>query len=448
MGEPIARRLMAGGAWAFGGKVVTAVSELISLGLLTRLLGPEEFGSYMLAFTTITAGAMLAQFGLHMAIVRFVAEYVGTGRPELARQAILRSVQLLWIGCAIVGSVLAFGGGSWLARAVWESPTLAAAMGAVALWAVLQAMQVFVSEAFRGFKDIRLATIFGGTISRVLILVALLVISTRYESAELIDVLYVICAAVAVSLSLGASVLAWKLTRLPGGGRMSMGAILTVSTPMWITGLTTFVLAQFDLWIMAAFFSEAQIGRYGAAARLITVVSMSLTLVNLVVPPFIADLYARGEKERLQRVLRATATFAGLPALLVLATFIFAGETVLTKIYGVGYGEAASILALLSLGRLVNVLTGSCGITLSMTGHQRYLMAITVVVGVAMVISALLVRDRFGMYGIATVACVSIIVHNLSMWITTRVVAGLWTHVGVPRTGDVRTLLGGLRRRS
>ncbi|MDH3627646.1 MAG: oligosaccharide flippase family protein [Acidobacteriota bacterium] len=442
MAETLLKRLLAGGAWALAGKFVTAGSELLALGLLARLLSDDHFGAYMLAYTTITGGAMLAQVGLHMAVVRFVAEFIGTGRPEKARRVVVRCAQLLFVGCLVIGSILAFGGGSWLARSVWNSSTLAAAMGAVAIWAVLRAIQVFVSEAFRGLKDIRLATVFGGTIARVLFLALLFYVSHTSGSLQLIDAVYMISAATAFSLLISVTLLAIRISRLPVGGTMGVREILGVSTPMWVTGLTALVLTQFDLWVMGAFFSEDQVGVYGAAARLVTVVSMSLTLVNLVVPPFIADLYARGEREQLQRVLRATATFAGLPAFLVLATFIFAGGTVLSLVYEPRFAEGATILALLSAGRLVNVLTGSCGITLGMTGHQRYLMGITLVVGVGMVTSALLVRDHYGTVGIATVACVGIIVHNLAMWLTTRWVAGLWTHVGIPRPHEMRTLYG------
>ena len=38
-------------------------------------------------------------------------------------------------------------------------------MGFIAAWAALQSFQILTSETFRGFHDIRLASIFGGVIT-------------------------------------------------------------------------------------------------------------------------------------------------------------------------------------------------------------------------------------------------------------------------------------------
>ena len=67
-------------------------------------------------------------------------------------------------------------------------------------------------------------------------------------------------------------------------------------------------------------------------------------------------------------MLRTVATIAGLPALFALFTFIAFGDTLLFFIFGEFYVDAWVVLVVLSVGKLVNVWTGSCGVTLMMTG--------------------------------------------------------------------------------
>jgi O-antigen/teichoic acid export membrane protein len=167
---------------------------------------------------------------------------------------------------------------------------------------------------------------------------------------------------------------------------------------------------------------------------------MSLMLVNLVVPPFIADLYARGERKRLERILRHTATLAGFPALLALAAFMLFGAPILGLVYGPAFREGATVLALLSLGRLVNVFTGSCGITMMMTGHQTKLMSITILTSALTVGGCLLVVRPFGTLGVAAAVCTGTIAQNIAMWLSTRYFTGMWTHVGLPRWQELRSL--------
>ncbi|NIR58784.1 MAG: flippase, partial [Gammaproteobacteria bacterium] len=60
------------------------------------------------------------------------------------------------------------------------------------------------------------------------------------------------------------------------------------------------------------------------------------------VPPYIAELYARGEKRRLERILRQTAALAGIPAIVVLVAFIFFGGPILGTFYPDSYAAGAA----------------------------------------------------------------------------------------------------------
>ena len=156
------QRLVTGGIWVILGKLVTAGSTVFIAALLTRLLPRDAVGVYFIADRLIWLVAMLALLGLNTAVVRLVAEALGQGRPGRARAAIGLVYHYGTIGVAVAAAFLAFGGGAWLALKVWSSPLLAAAIAAVAAWAAVHSLQILTSETFRGFQDLRLATIFGG----------------------------------------------------------------------------------------------------------------------------------------------------------------------------------------------------------------------------------------------------------------------------------------------
>ena len=66
--------------------------------------------------------------------------------------------------------------------------------------------------------------------------------------------------------------------------------------------LLNFVMIRSDLWILAAFRGPEDVAIYGAAARLVIVVAVPLSIVNAVVQPMISELASAGRhKERTRR---------------------------------------------------------------------------------------------------------------------------------------------------
>jgi O-antigen/teichoic acid export membrane protein len=210
--------------------------------------------------------------------------------------------------------------------------------------------------------------------------------------------------------------------------------------PLWVSSITAMLLLRVDLWILGAHVPDEELGLYFAAWRLVNLVSMPLMLVVLVVPPFIAELYALGEKKRLERVLRNAATLGGLPAFVVLIAFVVFGGSILQIVYTEEFRAGATILAVLSLGKIVNVWTGSCGVTMSMTGFQSPLMAITVVSSAVVVVGCLIVVEQFGALGVASVVSGGLILQNLTQWLAARYFTGMWTHASFPRRHEIRSL--------
>ena len=58
------RRLLRGGGWAFGGKMLVALTGLLSSALLARLLTPQALGTYFLAYSIVNVGTTLGALGL------------------------------------------------------------------------------------------------------------------------------------------------------------------------------------------------------------------------------------------------------------------------------------------------------------------------------------------------------------------------------------------------
>jgi len=436
----VRQRLVSGGAWALAGKVGTALTQVTVNALLARLLSPQDLGVYFLAFSVISLGSVVGSLGLGQAGIRFVAESLALGQYSRARRVVGGVVTLGLLGALGTGLVYLLLG-DLLGERVFRAPALVAVTGLVAGWMVVTSLQSLLAETFKGFHDIRLVVVFGGSVSGggllpgAMMVFALGLLLFLHEGSTLAVVLLLAIISGLASALVAGWMLHRKVSSLTQGqeGSLKFSEVLQVAWPLLVTNLTLFAITQADVWILGAFRPQEEVAVYGAAARVVLLVAMPLQIVNSVVPPLIAGMYAQNRKRGLQRTLRAAATVAGVPAFLVLVGFILLGGPVLGIIYGEYYRAGATVLALLSLGQLTNVWSGSCGMTLGMTGHQALLMGITLFCGTVTVLTGLAVVDGYGSAGVAVAASGGLALQNLSMWLAARYTTGIWTHVSVTK---------------
>lgn len=432
------RRLLSGGAWAFGGRLAMVFTALASNALLARLLSPQDLGAYFLAFSVVLVGGQWGA-GLGQAVVRFVSESIGLDQFARARHVLGRALVLGVLGSLVIGTAYLLSGQT-IGNDLFHAPALAAVTGLVTGWMVVTGLQVLLSEAHRGFQDIRLATIFGGLSTGVLLTASLGVLWSLGYQVNLSTALLFTVAAGLASVSLAGWLLHRKASSLPPQGAkddVGFGGIMRVALPLLVVNLTQLTLTQADLWILGAFRSQQEVALYGAAARTVILVVMPMLIVNSVVSPLIAGMYAQGRRRELERVLRATATLAGIPAFLLLAVFALLGGPILGLVFGDYYRGGAMVLVLLSIGQLVNVWVGACGIALVMTGNHITVMAITVASSLVMVVGGLNVVGPYGATGVAAAAATGVAICNISFWLMAKRKTGMWTHMGFTGLSDL-----------
>jgi O-antigen/teichoic acid export membrane protein len=448
----VRRRLLAGGAWAVGGQLATAVLGLPTGFVLARLLTPSDMGNFVLALSLAWFGTTVGCVGLNQVMVRFVAESLATGRPERAGRVVRLVFRLGVPGAATSGLLYAAFGGAFEER-VFDAPVLVALTGLVACWIVALCLQSLVADAFRGWGDLRRASLFGGPLATALLLGGLATLWAVDGRAELGDVLVLLAGSVLASCLAGGWALRRKLRTLPAGTGKEPDAttngsdattngsdasdtsdgvraarVLRIALPLLVSNVSLIAFSQADLWIMGAFRPKQEVAVYGVISRVVAVVAAPNVILSAVMPPLVAELYARGRRRELERVLRTTATAAAVPSLAATVVFVVAGGPLLGIVYGGFYGQGAFALALLSLGQLATVWFGSCGIALVMSGHHQLMLALSIATGVLTVAAELAVVRSTGIVGVAAASAAGIALLHVATWAVVRARTGVRTH--------------------
>lgn len=437
----IAVRLVSGGAWALIGKILTVVLGLVVNALLARLLTPEDIGSYFLTLSLVGGASLVSQLGLNHAVVRLIAESISSNEFSRARMVVYKVLFLVAIGVIFVGSFLYFGFGDWLALEIFKSPLMAGIAGLTVVWIAVFSFQQIAAEIFRGFHDIRLASVFGGFVTNLLAAVSFAVLWLLQGHSNLQQVVILSVFAGGASALFGWVLIWGKARKLEGVGSLNAVDILAISWPLLFTNLTLFVLNHADIWILGALNDSQSVAIYGASSRLLLLITLPLVVINAVVMPMIAEMYSLRRMRELEHILRSVASISSFSAMLVFCGFIFIGKYLLGIIFGEFYQSGFQVLIFLSLGQLMNIVVGSCGYALMMTGYQTLMMWLSFASGLVTISLALLLVRPYGASGVAFSSAIGLGIQSIAMWISVKRALGIWTHANFRGVGNFKEIM-------
>lgn len=434
-------KLLKGGAWALLVRAFTVVSNLLLSMLIARLLAPDQVGVYFLLVSVVSVVTAFSLFGLDIAIVRIIATAMSTGKEDVVKSAIVKSRAIGLLSSLSLALVLYFAGLELLSLYVFKTPAIYDFRLLIAIWIILWSLESLNAEIYRGFKQFHLAVLFKRLAPNCVILIISAYFFTNNIEIELHGYLNIVLFGWLFSVLVSSFLLQRHFLKNKKKEDVSVKHLLSMSLPLWFTGWVSFALPQLDLWILAAFQPPEMVAVYGAASRLIRVVGVPLLIIQSIVPPLIAEAHATDSMGGLSKGLQTAAALSFIPGAILCLLYLFMGETILVFVFGSYYAEALLVLQILTIGFLVKLLVGSSESLLTMTGHGRTSMMISICSGLLMLFGCIYVGESYGMVGIAVVAATALSVHNVLNLLFARIQTGIWA-LPMLRVSQIKRVLG------
>ena len=389
------------------GTLFTVAAGYLFKVYLARKLGAEALGIYTLGMTAGGLVSIVGAAGVPQTASRFVAIYASAGQTR-------KLSRFLWIGALTLlvtnGLVacLMVAGRRWIAYRLYHTPVLAQYMHFFAAIMVMGALTTFLGQALAGYKDVARRTVitnFIGTPATMVISVALLTLGLGlwgYLAAQVVS-------AVLVFALLARAV--WKLTPktaqpvlradlAEGGSPLFEKEVIAFAAVLFGMQALEFVSGQSDRIMLGIYLNAREVGIYSVAASMVAFVGLFLQSINQIFAPTIAELFAKGEHDMLQRLYQTLTKWSlGLTIPLALGIMIFAKP--LMGIFGPDFREGWPVLAIATVGQLVSCAVGSVGLLLLMSDQQkRMVRAQAITVFLTLGLNFLLI-PRLGLIGAA-----------------------------------------------
>ncbi|MBI4592383.1 flippase [Candidatus Uhrbacteria bacterium] len=376
------------------GKILSILIGLLSVAILTRALGTSAFGEYTTATTYLQMFGVVVDFGLTLTLIVMIS------KPEIDEQRIVGN----FFGLRLVSGFVMFSLAPLTVLALPWSATIQTAVlvGALAYFLMGGAsMLVGVFQRHEAMWRVALAEFVNRAV--LLGLVALF----AYTSPGVIEMVVAMVIANAVWLILMMQLASPFVKIRPLFEWSQWMFILAHSWPIAVSIIFNLLYLKGDILFLAYFRDQTEVGLYGAAYRILDVMTVLPTMLMGLVLPSLVAMWNTGQKEEFRaRVIRIFDLFALAVVPIVVGAQLTSTE-LMALIAGPEFAASGSILTWLIFA-LIGVFLGTLyGHLVVALNKQKVMTWGYVFVAIIAIAGYLLYIPPYGMWGAVGVTLLS-----------------------------------------
>ncbi len=391
---------------SFVGMGIGDAARYLFTAILARFAGVEFLGIYSLASSITRIGEVFGRAGLHSGVMRFVSRLDKETEVDEIKQRILSGLKLgLMFGIVIMIFQIAFA--DWLSFELFNGSELLKTVliiSAVSLpFATIMAISAFATQ---GFKLLKYKVMILNIIRPVIMLVCVLISISFFTKDAAIKYPLLISA---VFSSFVAVIFLGKLTKIKMSqifsGVMDK-ELLRFSYPlMFVTILGTF-MHWMDIMMLGYFTDTTTVGLYHPAARTAGLLRTVLLAFMGIFAPMMSEYHRQGdigEMGNLYKLIVRWIISLSLPLAIILILY----SKKIMLLFGVNYLSASNVLIVLTGAAFLQIIFGSGGHTLTMTGFTKVNLVNSIIIVLINITLNILWIPHYGIIGAAYATFVS-----------------------------------------
>ncbi|MEK7451808.1 MAG: flippase [Patescibacteria group bacterium] len=327
---------------------MTVLIGIVSMALITRTLGTEQFGEYTTALTFLQFFAVLIDFGLALTIIVMISEV----NVDIER------VVGNFFGLRLLSSCILFSLAPITVLLFPWSDTIKQAVFIGAFAYVLMGSATMLNGIFQRFE-----CVWRSSLAELLNRIVLVFLIVCFAYLHLGVVAFVSASIISNLVWLFCMIsFAKPYVRIrPLFEKKIWGQILSRSWPIALSILFNLMYLKGDLLLLAYFRTQSEVGLYGSAYRIIDVLTVIPHLFMGLLIPSLVFAWSTGNKEQFHKKLSRTFDFFMMIAIPIMVGTQLCGVKLLEFISGkefTGGGEILKILILAVIGIFIGTLFG------------------------------------------------------------------------------------------
>ncbi len=315
-------------------RAIITVIGVVTVGIMTRYLGAAGYGQFTIALSFLSIFAVIVDFGLTLTTTQMISEKEADEKKLLENLVSLRLISgILFLSLAPLIALLF----------PYENVILIAiAVGAVSyLFGTTSQMFIGVFQ-----KRLIIGRAMAAEIAnRVVVLIG--VIAAPFFGWGVVAMMWLLVIGNLVQLLI---ILTLARRAITFGISLQWSVWKKIISRSWPIGASIFfnlIYLRGDIVFLSLFRSDAEVGIYGAAYKVIDVMtSVPVMFMGLILPILVAAWSAK-HKDVFKRTMQRAFDFVSLMGLPIIAGSIVIGVPLMTLIAGADFAESGEVLAIL-----------------------------------------------------------------------------------------------------
>jgi O-antigen/teichoic acid export membrane protein len=405
--------ILTGSFWALGARVISTGLAMVTTIIVARIYGADVLGIVAMINSFLTLATIFTVLGTNTAILRLIPEHI-TKYSVSSAFKVYRKTQFFVAGISIVSGGILFVASPLITTNFFSKPHLSSFFSLAAVFIVFKSLVLLNTQAVRGVKLIKTFAFMQvlPALTNLLVL-TFITLFFFYKNNPVHALLTSLLVTAVVGIVMMECQFKKRMHPSDVIQDMPLKEILTLSWPMLMTATIQFVIGQTGVIMLGIYRPDAEVGYYAVAVRLATLTTFVLQAINSIAAPKYSELFHAGQMKELFYVARQSSRLIFWMTTPILIFLLTMGKAVLNGFFGHDFIVAYMALIFLVVGQFVNAVSGSTGLFMNMTGHERPLRNIILGAATINVISNLLLIPRYGINGASFSAMISLTFWNV-----------------------------------
>jgi len=278
--------LVSGAIWGALARLLRVSLKAGTAVVLARWLGPSEFGVFTVALSTAALLKLFVDFGVSTSTARFLL------KEETSEQnTVKRSVLVICGNLAVVYTLVYLF--SDYVEFIIGADYFDRILIPVLVVTLVQVAERYIKKLYEGLRRVDIVSkcrILTNWVSWVLPILVVIFISQRSSYA-------LISKAIGGSLFIFTSIYyLFRVNVNNSGSEVASLEIVKYALPLAVTSASFYVYTHSDILIIQAFGTEAEVGKYGVAVRLVDALHVPAAAIGSASSGFISKAWQKSEK--------------------------------------------------------------------------------------------------------------------------------------------------------
>ena len=382
------RKIAHNTAFQLIGKIISTILGVIALGMMTRYLGQEKFGWYTTTIAFLQFIGIIIDFGLIPVTAQMLSE------PKYDKTKLLKNL----LGFRFTTAIIFLGIAPFIALFLPYPPEVKIAIS----FSTISFLAVAMNQIFIGFYQTKMKMLvqaIGENIGRIVMIIGLWLAITA--QASFLSVMWVV-----VLNSVAYTAFMWWQARKYDRPTLAFDwsiwkDIMRKSWPIAISIIFNVVYLKGDTLLLTFFRNQTEVGLYGAAYRVIDILSQMAMMIMGVMLPILAYHWSRNLKEEFKKYYQQSFDIIMLLALPMMMGIIMTASQVMRIVAGQEFiesGRPLQILAIAIFGVYLGAIFGHTAVSIN---RQKQTIWVYLSSAIITLIGYLIFIPKFGMYGAA-----------------------------------------------